>query len=120
MSCATTTFCLVVNDAGDAVSYDGTAWSSPEMIDPQGGGLTSLSCPTTNFCAAVDADGEVLTYDCQQWAIPIIIDPTNALESVSCPTVRFCAAVGAAGAGSPERPADLAKGGANRLHWNRT
>jgi hypothetical protein len=37
---------------GDAVSWDGSVWSSPQMIYPDGS-LSAISCATASFCMAV-------------------------------------------------------------------
>ena len=52
--------CVAVPDAGgDAVVYNGTDWSTPARIDPNGGGL-SVSCPAAGACAVVDDRGQVI------------------------------------------------------------
>jgi hypothetical protein len=33
VSCPTTRFCAAVDDAGNALTYNGTSWSSPSAID---------------------------------------------------------------------------------------
>ena len=78
-----------MDNDGNAVTYDGTSWSSPVSIDP-GNPLSSVSCPSTSFCAATDYDGNALTYDGTSWSLPLSIDPGNSLSSVSCPSTSFC------------------------------
>src|SRR5664280_410244 len=57
VSCATPTFCVAVDWAGNALAYNGTSWSSPVQVDPNPRFgqdiLTSVSCPTSTFCRAV-------------------------------------------------------------------
>ena len=85
VSCPTASFCAAVDASGNAFTYDGTSWSSPDSIDPNGNELTSVSCPTASFCAAVDGNGNVLTYNGTSWSLPKSIDPRNGrLSSVSC------------------------------------
>jgi hypothetical protein len=48
-----------VGSSGDAFTFNGTSWSSPKVIDPNGI-LESVSCPTARFCAAVDYAGKVI------------------------------------------------------------
>ena len=95
ISCFGTSFCAVVDAGGGAVIYKGSAWSSPDMIDPSGGafGLTSVSCASASFCAAVDDSGNVLTYNGSSWSEPDKIDGNQWLYSVSCPTASFCVAL---------------------------
>jgi hypothetical protein len=66
----------LVDLQGDALTYDGRSWSTPDNI-ADGGDLTSVSCATAKFCAAVDDDGNVLTYDGHRWSSPDSIDPTK-------------------------------------------
>jgi len=95
-SCATTAFCVAVDNVGDAVIFNYSSASAPTPIDP-GNVLTDVSCPTTSFCAAVDQQGNVLTYDGSTWSSPLALDPTNraaSLEDISCPSASFCLATG--------------------------
>jgi hypothetical protein len=55
ISCATTTLCVAVG-TDQTVTWIGSAWLDPTMIDPSGW-LASVSCPSTTFCMAVDAEG---------------------------------------------------------------
>jgi prevent-host-death family protein len=68
---------------GRAVSYDGSAWSTPANVDP-GGDLESVSCPVAAFCAAVDSAGNAVVETAGTWRKPDLIDAGNALWSVSC------------------------------------
>ncbi len=43
-----------------ASAASGNVWSTPQSIDPNVGGPTSVSCPSTTFCMAVDAYGYAL------------------------------------------------------------
>ncbi len=92
VSCPTASFCVAVDDAGNALTYDGSSWSSPEAIDASSS-LSSVSCPTASFCAAVDQVGRALTYNGSSWSPPNSIDTGNTPTSVSCPTASFCVAV---------------------------
>ncbi len=51
VSCAMASFCVAVDENGNALTYNGSSWSSDST---PGGWLTSVSCPTASFCAAVD------------------------------------------------------------------
>jgi hypothetical protein len=51
---------VAVDNAGDALAWDGRSWSAPVAVDPQGGGLTAVSCPSAWSCVAVDFDGRIL------------------------------------------------------------
>ena len=62
VSCASPTFCVAVDSAGDALTWNGSAFSAPVLVatePPLSGtdasGLTGVSCPATNDCVAVDS-----------------------------------------------------------------
>jgi len=109
VSCASSTFCavvdttfvdLVTDGVGNASLYHGTAWSPAQKID--GLGLGSVSCPSASFCVAVDAAANALIYNGSGWSAPQLIDPAvfnnaNVVNSVSCASASFCVAVDAAG-----------------------
>jgi len=93
VSCPTTTFCMAVDDAGNALIYTNGTWSTPDYIDTNED-LASVSCPTTTFCMAVGFT-DALTYTNGTWSTPDNIDPNGGgPNSVSCPTTTFCMAVG--------------------------
>jgi len=70
ISCANADFCVAVDGrlapgfgggtgSGNAVTFDGNAWSSPTDVDGSNV-ITSVSCPTPQFCLAVDASGNAI------------------------------------------------------------
>jgi hypothetical protein len=69
VSCPSSSFCMVVDGNGNAVSYDGTSWSSPVRIDGTTA-LSSISCPSSSVCMAVDWSGNVLRYNGTSWSSP--------------------------------------------------
>jgi hypothetical protein len=87
------------NDAPGAtltVAAQSLSWGAPSTIDPNTGGLSSVSCPTTTFCAAVDSSGNALTFNGATWTKPTRLDTTGYagnLTAVSCAPSSFCAAV---------------------------
>jgi len=99
VSCATSTNCVAVEAAGDAVYFDGSSWSTPQPFDVNGGGQSDdpngVTCASTEFCVAVDGTGQALVYDGTAWSPAVQIAPTQAsLGEVSCPTLTFCATLG--------------------------
>jgi hypothetical protein len=44
MSCLSATFCLAADGSGDYLTWNGSKWSSPVMIDLTGDGIESVSC----------------------------------------------------------------------------
>jgi hypothetical protein len=95
---------------GNALTFNGSSWSSPVTADPNGltmgeGGISwpVVSCPAIDFCAAVDgASGNVVTFDGSSWTAPVNIDSKAAnsdrgpvlifLMSVSCISAMLCVA----------------------------
>jgi hypothetical protein len=97
ISCPTTTFCAMADNAGGVSTYDGATWSAVATVDP-GNQLSSISCPTSTFCAATDYQGNWLFDNSGTWTTPTPFNSTtpadNVAESISCPTSVFCVAVG--------------------------
>lgn len=93
VSCASTTWCLAVDDKGNAFTWQGSGWSAPRRIDPFGS-LASVACVSRSFCVAVGT--HVLVRASGVWRTPATVD-TRTLADVSCTSVRFCMAVDDAG-----------------------
>lgn len=89
-------WCVAVDDAGDAMVFNGSSWTAPQPADRYGS-LGSVSCPREGFCVAVDYTGHALFYNGVNWLAPLPADPGGNLRSVSCPTVTFCMGVGSDG-----------------------
>ncbi len=63
-SCASATFCVVVDRQGQAFTFDGQRWSASRDIDPVNPSIAtmvSVSCAMTS-CTAVDSAGYASTY----------------------------------------------------------
>ncbi|HEY6429640.1 MAG TPA: hypothetical protein VIX84_20630, partial [Acidimicrobiales bacterium] len=104
VSCATTTFCVLVDSAGDVLTWNGQGFSAPTPIameQPLTGtnasGLTGVSCPTPTFCRAVDSIGRVFAFNGTTWSSGTLIDSGHALTAISCPTTTYCVAVDRSG-----------------------
>ncbi len=89
-------WCVAVDDAGDAMVFNGLRWTAPVPADRYGN-LGSVSCPRRGACMAVDYTGRALAYDGQHWLTPVAIDLGGNVRSVSCPATTFCMAVGSDG-----------------------
>src|SRR5580700_11671492 len=106
-SCASSSFCVAIDAAGNAFVYTGT-WSTATNIDstiPAGNdseiNLQSVSCASASFCVVGDSKANVMIYNGSSWSQPQSIDPNTGAGffSVSCATATFCMAVdGAANA----------------------
>lgn len=91
VGCSSATFCMAVDDAGDAMAWTGTTWSAPVAT-----GLASLSGVScaAGLCVAVSNGGEAVSYTNGTWGKPATID-TSDLTAVSCASATFCAATDA-------------------------
>jgi Protein kinase domain len=95
ISCVTSSFCMAVDDAGNAFTYTHSSWSVAYQIVNSNSAdnnevLVSVSCATTTFCAAVSESGNVYIYPDGGWSP----GRQEGFTSVSCLAVNFCFAVG--------------------------
>lgn len=98
VSCASTQFCAVVDDSGDALTYDGLSWSAPDPIDPGViSPLATVSCPTATFCTAMDGFGQAFTWTGSSWTGPTGVESDAGVTSVSCTSAAFCVAADVGG-----------------------
>ncbi len=95
VSCPTPNFCMAVDNAGNALSFNGVDWSAPIQISPYS--LNAISCPSNQFCMAIDAQGNAFRYN-GTWSGPTAVaSPVNGLNAISCSNSTFCMAVGGQG-----------------------
>ncbi len=95
VSCASPSFCVITNQAGEVLIYNGSSWSELVARDSKGR-LTSLACPSPSLCVAVGTvyrpegvyrEGEVpgeafaMSFDGSSWSAP------KTLELAGIPTV---------------------------------
>ena len=104
VSCATTSFCVLVDSSGSVLTWNGLGFTAPASIATEppvtgtdASGLTAVSCPTTTFCRAVDSIGRVFGWNGTTWSAGTLIDDGHALTSISCPTTTYCVAVDRSG-----------------------
>jgi hypothetical protein len=112
VSCPTAGFCVAVDDSGNVLTFDGSRWSAPTLILPNGG-FASVSCPTVAFCAALGRSDFI--YLNGRWVRLGYSPPWLQSQSLSCVTERFCVAVGGQSASiwdgrSWSRPATVDRG----------
>ncbi len=101
VSCASSDFCVAITKNDRAITYNGTAWSTPVVIDDATdtygpAELTGVSCPSVSFCVVVDTLGNAVTYNGTGWADPVNVDDSSTfpwLTAVSCASSSFCAAL---------------------------
>jgi roadblock/LC7 domain-containing protein len=96
ISCLSSTFCILVDRAGNWQRGVGAAWSQPRNIDGSHA-LLSVTCISTSLCYAGDDNGGLLTFNGSTWSGPTPIDPGHALAGLKCVGASFCMAVDADG-----------------------
>jgi hypothetical protein len=103
VSCPSVSFCVAVDVAGNAYTYNGTAWSPAAAIDTvngqiSGGSLDSVSCASSSFCVAIDGRENVVMFNGNTWSAPASLESGASLRpAVSCPSSSFCMAVDGGG-----------------------
>jgi hypothetical protein len=90
VSCVSSSFCVVVDESGNALEWNGSSWSTPQAVST---GFYSISCVSANFCVA-DAGSDVYTWNGSSWSQPQSVDSSSGgfIFSISCPTTSFCVA----------------------------
>jgi len=64
VSCGSSTFCMAVDNDGNALMYNGSSWSLPSSFASANDGLSGVSCVVgSTFCMAVDVRGRAYSYD---------------------------------------------------------
>jgi hypothetical protein len=76
-------FCAAADGDGNAVIWNGSSWSAPQLVDPTEL-LSALSCPTTSVCEAVNDNGDVFTYNGSTWSSQGELPGAPGLIAVSC------------------------------------
>ena len=89
VSCAAVNFCMAVDRVGNALRWNGSAWSAPQLI---GEGADVIDCPSTTFCVAVSMSGYVATFRSGSWTHDRLYDEIgfDAPVALSCASATFC------------------------------
>lgn len=90
VSCPSSSFCAATGHEAEALTYNGTSWSKPDVIGVMD--IPSVSCASTMFCVAGGLYGEAYVYNGTSWS-PRHELIESTLASVSCPLASFCMAV---------------------------
>lgn len=91
VSCPSSSFCMAVDNFGNAIASNGSTWSSLQGIDQHP--FFSVSCASSSFCVALDTFGNALTYNGETWSSPVSVDSGIDYFSISCPSSSFCMVV---------------------------
>ena len=101
ISCPSSSFCMAVDGAGEAFSFNGSTWSSATVIDHTPFGLhflDAVACPSSSYCMAVDQGGNVLTYGSSVPPQPVVSSVTPTQGSTLGGTLVTVNGSGLAGA----------------------
>ena len=107
LSCApSSTFCMAVDAANQAIELNGSTWSTPTTIESTARSLDSVSCASATFCLAVDTVAgsnpgcssaciNAFKFSGGTWSgatDTALHLPSNgdSGSDVSCPTTTFC------------------------------
>ena len=88
VSCATATFCVAVDDSGNAAVLNHGTWS----VNPVGSTVVTVSCPARGFCMATNAAGGTVAYRDGKWSQVSVVDGATAITALSCASTTFCVA----------------------------
>ena len=96
VSCATSKYCVALDDFGEAFIWNGRNWSGPIDFDNNlRDGSDAVSCPSLDFCMIVDDNGIAVALSDGSLGPRAQLDSEAAgLNSVSCATATRCVAVG--------------------------
>jgi hypothetical protein len=94
ISCPTASWCMAVDDYGQAQRFNGRRWNTPVPATHHYGGLSGVSCPAKRFCMAV-GPYHYLIHRPSGWSRPQALD--LQASAVSCTSASFCLAAGHSG-----------------------
>ena len=87
VSCATATFCVAVDNSGNAAVLNRGTWH----VSPMTGTVLTVSCPVRGFCVATNIAGGAVVYQGGTWSPVTVIDGA-AINTLSCASPTFCVA----------------------------
>jgi hypothetical protein len=92
ISCGSAHFCVVLDDFGEAFTYDGK-WSGPHTFDSIADGDDALSCTAGLACVLVDDNNNAIVDENGGWGAPHHLEAARTtLVGVSCAQEARCVA----------------------------
>src|SRR5581483_2020176 len=88
VSCPASSFCLAVDDYGNAVRFDGHSWTAPVSVD-HAFSQHNVSCVSATFCVMTSYGAERV-YNGTSWSSPVSLTDWGAVD---CVTTTFCVAL---------------------------
>jgi hypothetical protein len=93
ISCGSRSFCVALDDFGEAFSYDGK-WSGAHTFDDIQDEDAELSCTPSLTCVAVDDSDDVVIDQAGAWSSPRHLGRSNAiLQDVACAPQSRCVVI---------------------------
>ncbi len=92
VSCASESFCMAVDGAGQAFTYTASGWGTPTLISTSTFPV-QVSCASSALCAVIDSFGQSFLYN-GGWSSATTLNASKGMDSVSCPRgTTFCMAL---------------------------
>jgi hypothetical protein len=97
ISCPSSSFCAVIDQSGEMLTYNGSAWSAPIPLGIGDSG--QISCAGPSFCG-IDSERGVAILVGQKLGNPVAVvthdfgNGEGGGGGLSCPTQGFCMATG--------------------------
>ena len=94
ISCGSRSFCVALDDFGEAFTYDGK-WSGPHTFDDIADGDAALSCTAALVCVIVDDNNSAVVDENGAWGAPHHLDAPSGtmLLNVACAPRARCVAI---------------------------
>jgi hypothetical protein len=89
VSCATATFCVAVDNSGNAAVLNHGNWT----VSPVGSVMLTVSCPVRGFCVATNGAGGAAAYRDGRWSPVSVVDGATSINALSCADTTFCVAI---------------------------
>ena len=99
LACPAANSCLMVDQGGNALSWDGSRWSGPVRRTALGVGFGALSCPSPRSCMALERSDQTAGvdqatwWDGRRWSAALPVDPRYFPSDISCASNNFCVVV---------------------------
>ena len=92
VSCPTVSFCAAIDTAGNAMTFNGSGWTTPVAVNAGTKPVaSSLSCASSTFCVASKGSTYVV-FDGSSWGTVKSFGKNASFDHVACPSAGFCMA----------------------------
>jgi hypothetical protein len=117
LSCTPSDSCVAVDSAGNAVTYDGSTWTSTEIAP--GHGLSTVACASASFCLAADGLGSAdAFFYSQHETLSVNTDGGNGSGTVTSSPAGLSSGAGSFYAGQSVTLTEVPASGSTFSHWS--